>query len=68
MIVVLQPNADKMEVAKLVALIESKNLKIQPIEGQDLTVLGLVGDTSILDAKILEANDVVRRVLHVEEP
>ena len=57
-----------MEVAKLVALIESKNLKIQPIEGQDLTVLGLVGDTSILDAKILEANDVVRRVLHVEEP
>lgn len=68
MIVVLQPNADKMEVAKLIALIESKNLKIQPIEGQDLTVLGLVGDTSILDAKILEANDVVRRVLHVEEP
>ena len=68
MIVVLQPNADKMEVAKLVALIESKNLKIQPIDGQDLTVLGLVGDTSILDAKILEANDVVRRVLHVEEP
>ena len=68
MIVVLQPNADKMEVAKLVALIESKNLKIQPIEGQDLTILGLVGDTSILDAKILEANDVVRRVLHVEEP
>ncbi|WP_290770657.1 3-deoxy-7-phosphoheptulonate synthase [Anaerofustis sp.] len=68
MIVVLQPNSDKLEVAKLVAQIESRNLKIQPIEGQDLTVLGLVGDTSVLDAKTLEANSVVRRVLHVEEP
>ena len=68
MIVVLQPNSDKLEVAKLVAQIESKNLKIQPIEGEELTVLGLVGDTSVLDAKTLEANSVVRRVLHVEEP
>ena len=68
MIVVLQPNSDKMEVAKLVAQIESKNLKIQPIEGEELTVLGLVGDTSVLDAKTLEANSIVRRVLHVEEP
>ncbi|MGO5359297.1 3-deoxy-7-phosphoheptulonate synthase [Anaerofustis sp. LCP19S3_F7] len=68
MIVVLQPNSDKLEVAKLVAQIESKNLKIQPIEGEDLTVLGLVGDTSVLDAKTLEANSIVRRVLHVEEP
>ena len=68
MIVVLQPNSDKLEVAKLVAQIESKNLKIQPIEGEELTVLGLVGDTSVLDAKTLEANSIVRRVLHVEEP
>jgi len=68
MIVVLQPNADKLQVAKLVAQIEGKNLKIQPIQGQDLTVLGLVGDTSLLDAKTLEANEIVRRVLHVEEP
>ncbi|MGN8913428.1 3-deoxy-7-phosphoheptulonate synthase [Anaerofustis butyriciformans] len=68
MIVVLQPNSDKIEVAKLVAQIESKNLKIQPIEGEELTVLGLVGDTSVLDAKTLEANSIVRRVLHVEEP
>ena len=68
MIVVLQPNSDKLEVAKLVAQIESRNLKIQPIEGQDLTVLGLIGDTSVIDAKTLEANSIVRRVLHVEEP
>ena len=68
MIVVLQPKSDTLEVAKLVALIESKSLKIQPIEGTDLTVLGIVGDTSSLDPKILEANPVVRKILNVEEP
>lgn len=68
MIVVLQPDADKLKVAQLVAQIEGRNLKIQPIEGKDLTVLGLIGDTSTLDPRALEANEVVRNVLHVEEP
>ena len=42
--------------------------KRQPIDGTELTVLGLVGDTSKIDAKRIEANKVVEKVMHVVEP
>ncbi|MCC0637425.1 MULTISPECIES: 3-deoxy-7-phosphoheptulonate synthase [unclassified Clostridioides] len=68
MIVVLKVGADKREVKKLIEAICKEGVEVNPIDGKELTVLGLVGDTSKIDAKRIEANKVVEKVMHVVEP
>ena len=68
MIVVLKMGADKNEVKKLIEAIGREGVEVNPIDGTELTVLGLVGDTSKIDAKRIEANKVVEKVMHVVEP
>lgn len=68
MIVVLKMGADKNEVKKLIEAIGREGVEVNPIDGTELTVLGLVGDTSKIDAKRIEANKIVEKVMHVVEP
>lgn len=48
----------------LIEAIGREGVEVNPIDGTELTVLGLVGDTSKIDAKRIEANKVVE-VMHV---
>lgn len=50
MIVVLKMGADKNEVKKLIEAIGREGVEVNPIDGTELTVLGLVGDTSKIKA------------------
>ena len=48
--------------------LEVQGVKVNPVIGTELIILGLVGDTSKIDPLKIEANNNVEKVMHVQEP
>ena len=68
MIIVLKENAPQQAAEKLMKEIRAKGLQIDVSKGTRKTVLGLVGDTSVIDMEHVQGYDYVDKVLRVEEP
>lgn len=68
MIVVLKHGIKKEEVDKLSTHLKSLGVGIHESFGENTTILGLVGDTSGIDAESLKANHLVEKVMRVQEP
>lgn len=68
MIVVMKPKASLEEINKIKARITSLGCEIHESNGANYSLLGLVGDTSRIDARLLQANDSVEKVIIVQEP
>lgn len=68
MIVILKPNTPKNEIDALIDKITGFGVQVSPVIGTELSILGLVGDTSKIDPTQIEANRNVEKVLHVAEP
>lgn len=68
MVVILKSNAEKQQVTALLKAVESLGLKNNYSEGQETTVVGLVGDTSRVDIDALKANEIVEDVKRISEP
>jgi 3-deoxy-7-phosphoheptulonate synthase len=68
MVVIMKPQCPPEEIEKLTKAIEAKGLQVSKVIGTDLSILGLVGDTSQIDDTWIEANRNVERVMHIAEP
>ena len=68
MIITLKKNASKEEAQKIINQIEQKGLHVTVIEGANYNVYGVVGDTTILDEKVIAANPAVDNVQRVAAP
>ena len=68
MIVILKQNANQAQLAQLENWIRERGLDIHKSEGQNSTILGLVGDTSKVDIDLLGALEIVENVKRVSEP
>ncbi|MDR1506355.1 MAG: 3-deoxy-7-phosphoheptulonate synthase [Treponema sp.] len=68
MIIALKQGTEKEEADKFVLFMESRGLTVHVSEGETQTVLGLVGDTSSLDPRTMEAHHLVAKVVRVQEP
>jgi len=68
MIIILKKNSDKSEIEKLIADFEKKNIKIHFSQGENTTIMGLVGDTTTLDINSIKAIGIVEDVRRVQEP
>ena len=68
MIVILKKHPDEKQLNNLMAWLKSLNITIHPSEGATHLVLGLVGDTSVVDIDLLRALDIVEDVKRVQEP
>ena len=68
MIIVLKENAPQQAAEKLMKEIRAKGLQIDVSKGTRKTVLGLVGDTYVIDMEHVQGYDYVDKVLRVEEP
>jgi len=68
MIIILKPRTKEEEIRKLTEEIEREGVKVSPVIGAELIILGLVGDTSKIDPLKIEANDNVEKVMYVQEP
>lgn len=68
MIVILKAKTSNEEIKKLTEEIEKLGVNVNPVIGTELSILGLVGDTTKIDPTYIEANPNVERVMHVQEP
>lgn len=68
MVVVLKPGTSQEAILKLKKQLEDLGYTIHLIQGTSYCILGIIGDTSNLDAKKLTINEHVDRVMAVQEP
>ena len=68
MIVILKKHPEEKQLNNLMAWLKSLGIAIHPSEGATHLVLGLVGDTSMVDIDLLRALDIVEDVKRVQEP
>ena len=68
MIVMLKRDPDQDQLESLISWLQEKGLIIHTSSGEANTILGLVGDTSKVDADLISALDIVESVKRVQEP
>lgn len=68
MIITLKKDAPQAEINKLVKRFENMDLQVTMIQGANYNVFGLVGDTSKVDKKNVQANPIVTNVQRVAQP
>ena len=68
MIAVLKQGTTPSQVQHLVDWLKNMNLDVHISEGQHVTVLGLIGDTSRVDMDLLKSLEMVDSVKRVSEP
>lgn len=68
MIIVLKPRTKADDVARVEQLIKRRGLDTHVVVGQEMTIIGCIGDTTKIDSKLFEVDPSVDKVMHVQEP
>ncbi|MDX1358062.1 MAG: 3-deoxy-7-phosphoheptulonate synthase [Clostridia bacterium] len=68
MIIVLKPKAPEEKLQELIKEIEGIGLRVDISRGAEQTILGLIGDTHSVNEVRFEKNDIVAKVMRVQEP
>jgi 3-deoxy-7-phosphoheptulonate synthase len=68
MIVILKDNPNQKQLDNLIQWLKSLNLDINYSQGKNTTILGLIGDTSVVDIDLISALDIVEDVKRITEP
>ena len=68
MIAVLKQGTTPDQLSHLVSWLQHMNLDVHISEGQEVTILGLIGDTTRVDMELLGSLDIVESVKRVSDP
>ena len=68
MIIIMEHDATKAQLDKVVYYIEDKGLKTQVNNGETLNVIAVIGDKTKLNPENIAAMEGVREVKHIQEP
>lgn len=68
MILVIKNNSNKTMLEELISWIKEQGLNIHLSEGENTTILGLIGDVSKVDIDLIESLDIVESVKRISEP
>ena len=68
MIAILKRGTTQAQTEHLVSWLKNMNLDVHLSQGQEITVLGLIGDTSRVDMDLLRSLEIVESVKRVSEP
>ncbi len=67
MIIIMKPNASKEAVSKVASLVESRGLQVHLSKGDEVTIVGVVGDKSKLHGSNIEISEGVDKIVNVTE-
>ncbi len=67
MIIIMKPNASQEAIHQVTKLVESKGLQVHLSKGDEVTIVGVVGDKSKLRGINMEISDGVDKVVQVTE-
>lgn len=68
MIIVLKPKTTEENVRRVEDMVRAKGLEVHTVVGEDLTIIGCIGDTVKVDPRLFEVDKSVEKVMHVQEP
>ena len=68
MITVLKKGTSQSQIDHLISWLKSQNLDVHVSQGENYTVLGLIGNTGAIDMELLSSLDIVESVKRVTEP
>ncbi len=68
MIVILKDGTKEEQIGKLQKYFEGMGLRIHMSKGENSTIMGLVGDTTRVDAELIASLDAVEAVRRIQEP
>lgn len=68
MIIILKDNPEEKQLENLTSWLKSMNLDIHFSQGENTTILGLIGDTTSVDIDLINALDIVQGVKRIQEP
>lgn len=68
MVIVIKPKTEQSKIEKIKLKLESLGVHVQEVIGENYHILGVIGDTSKVDPTLIESNECVERVMHVQEP
>jgi len=68
MIIVLKPRTTKDDVSRVENMVKKRGLNTHVVQGEEMTVIGCIGDTAKVDSKLFEIDSAVDKVMHVQEP
>lgn len=68
MIIILKDNPEEKQLENLTQWLRSMNLDIHFSQGENTTIMGLIGDTSVVDIDLINALDIVHAVKRISEP
>ena len=68
MIITMKKDAPEQEIKNLMESIEAKGVRVTMIQGTNYNVFGLVGDTTVIDDRMITANPYVDNVKRIAAP
>lgn len=68
MIIVMKPKTSEKEITRVKEKITDFGCEFHESKGLNYTILGLIGNTSLVDPGVLMALDSIEKVIHVQEP
>ena len=68
MIIVLKPGTTEENVKRVENMVRARGLEVHTVKGEDLTIIGCIGDTVRVDPRLFEVDKSVEKVMHVQEP
>lgn len=68
MIIVMKPRATQEDINRVEQRVLKKGLKTHIVIGDEMTIIGCIGDTTVIDPKQFEVDPAVDKVMHVQEP
>lgn len=68
MIITLRQMVQEEQLQELMDWLTSQGFVLNPVKGEQCTIIGIIGDTSNLDKRLIESLDIVERVTRIQEP
>ena len=68
MIIVLKPHTTEENITRVENLIKNRGLDTHVVRGTEMTIIGCIGDTTLIDPRLFEVDSSVDKVMHVQEP
>ena len=68
MIIVLKPRTTEENLNRVIKMVETKGLEAHVVRGEEMTIIGCIGDTVRIDPRLFEVDQSADKVMHVQEP
>ena len=68
MIIVLKPHTTEENITRVENLIKNRGLDTHVVRGTEMTIIGCIGDTTLIDPRLFEVDSSIDKVMHVQEP